>query len=110
MDLWARFGIHENDGINIWTRWEFFFACVFFFSLWVGFFVGYKYKHTHTHTHTDVFGEKPFNISFLLFQYVCTTCKKNFYIHRKNDLPAPARIKKINAKEKAFLYLQRDFF
>lgn len=33
MDLWARFGIHGNDGINIWTRWEFFFACVFFFFL-----------------------------------------------------------------------------
>lgn len=42
------FGIHENDGINIWTKWEFFFACVFFLlSLWVEFFVGYKYKHTH---------------------------------------------------------------
>lgn len=55
MDLWARFGIHENDGINIWTRWQFFFACVFFFSfsLWEGFFVGYKYKHTHTQTYLE---------------------------------------------------------
>lgn len=36
MDLWARFGNHENDGINIWTRWEFFFARVFFFFFFLG--------------------------------------------------------------------------
>ena len=98
MDSWARFGIYDHDSINIWTRWEFFFARVYFILFWVGILCDLNINtHTHTHTHTEVFGEGPFNISFLLFQYVYVRVAEKIstythicIVHRKNDLPAPS--------------------
>lgn len=64
------------DKMGVFLRLCFFF----FFSPWVGFFVGYKYKHTHTQTYL----EKSLSIlaSYYFIMYVRLAKKISTYIEK----------------------------